>query len=457
MRRVAALVALLALAGGGVGAAYQAVARQRHYRQLMSRGDAALRDDQTYAAIEAYSGAIALRDDSMLPYLRRGQTYHRQGNLEEAARDFRSAAARDATSPRPLEELGDVLYQDQKYKGSVEAYEGCLRLDDHAARLNFKLALAQYRSGDIPAAMARLDRVLRLDDQMADAHYVRGVCLRETHHSADAIRALERAVALSPGMIPAREELADLYAAAGRRDAELEQLQALALLDANHIERQVAVGLAHARAGRWDLAVLTLGRALEQHPDADVIYRALGQVWLERPRDDRAFLSKAREALERVASNTGATSDVLTLYGKALLQDGEVDHAERTLQEATNRAPVEPSAYLLYATAAERQNHFAAARTALIQYGSLAGDATGFSARAERIAQLSLRMNEAGAAADWLRKATLASPNDNRLLGALAEAQLRAGDREAARATIARGLEREPKDAALLALARRAR
>ena len=454
---MSALIVLLALAGGGVGAAYQAVARQRHYRQLMSRGDAALRDDQTYAAIEAYSGAIALRDDSMLPYLRRGQTYHRQGNLGEAARDFRSAAARDATAPRPLEELGDVLYQDQKYKGSAAAYEGCLRLDDHAARLNFKLALALYRNGDLPAAMARLDHVLRLDDQLADAHYLRGVCLRETRHPADSIRALERAVALSPGMIPAREELADLYAAAGRRDAELEQLQALALLDTNHIERQVAVGLAHSRAGRWDLAVLTLGRALEQHPDADVIYRALGQIWLERPRDDRTFLSKAREALERVASNTGATSDVFTLYGKALLQDGDVDRAERTLQEATSRAPVEPSAYLLYATAAERQNHFAAARTALIQYGSLAGDAGGLAARAERIAQLSLRMNEAGAAVEWLRKATLASPNDNRLLTALADAQLRAGDRQAARATIARGLEREPKDAALLALSRRTR
>jgi Flp pilus assembly protein TadD len=271
------------------------------------------------------------------------------------------------------------------------------------------------------------------------------------------MRALERAVALSPGLIPAREELADLYKAAGRRDAELEQLQALALLDTSHIERQVAVGLAHARAGRWDLAVLTLGRALEQHPDADVIYRALGQVWLERPRDDRAFLSKAREALQRVASNTGATSDVLALYGKALLQDGDVDRAERTLREATSRVPVEPSAYLLYATAAERQNHLAAARTALIQYSSLAGDANGFAARAERIAQLSLRLNEADAAVEWLHKAAQASPNDSRLLATLAEAQLRAGDRDGARATIARGLDREPNDTTLQALARRVR
>ena len=62
----------------------------------------------------------------------------------------------------------------------------------------------------------------------------------------------------------------------------------LAGLDRDHVERQVAVGLAHARAGHWDLAVLTLGSALERSPNEPLIYRALGQVWLERPRDDRA-------------------------------------------------------------------------------------------------------------------------------------------------------------------------
>ena len=46
-----------------------------HYRDLVVRGDVALRNDQTFGAIEAYSGAIALGGDSMLPYLRRGETY----------------------------------------------------------------------------------------------------------------------------------------------------------------------------------------------------------------------------------------------------------------------------------------------------------------------------------------------------------------------------------------------
>ena len=96
MTRTIIVIGVLALAAVGGLFAYQAAARQRDHAALLTRGDNALRDDQTFAAIEAYSGAIALRPDSMLPYLRRGQTYQRRGDrgdLEAAARDFRSAAA----------------------------------------------------------------------------------------------------------------------------------------------------------------------------------------------------------------------------------------------------------------------------------------------------------------------------------------------------------------------------
>ncbi len=66
MKRFLAVVVVLGMSAVGAASAYQAVARQRDYRKLLTRGDAALRDDQTFGAIEAYSGAIALRSDSML-------------------------------------------------------------------------------------------------------------------------------------------------------------------------------------------------------------------------------------------------------------------------------------------------------------------------------------------------------------------------------------------------------
>ena len=150
MKRAIFVLAVLVLALVGGAAAYQAVA-QHNYSTLLTRGDNALRDDQAVNAIEAYSGAIALRPSSMLAYFRRGQTYQRRGergDLEAAARDFRTAASLDPAATRPLEALGDVLFQSQQYERAVSAYERCVRLDDRSARVSYKLAL---RRGSVSA------------------------------------------------------------------------------------------------------------------------------------------------------------------------------------------------------------------------------------------------------------------------------------------------------------------
>ena len=120
-RRTVVVVVLLALTGVGAAFVYQTVTRDRAYRAYLARGDAALAADQTVGAIEAYSGAMALRPDSMLAHLRRGETYQRRGDLEAAARDFRTAVALDPSATRPLDELGDVLSQQHRFQRAAEA------------------------------------------------------------------------------------------------------------------------------------------------------------------------------------------------------------------------------------------------------------------------------------------------------------------------------------------------
>jgi Flp pilus assembly protein TadD len=454
VKRVLFVMMLLVLATIGGALAYQAAARDRDYRARLARGDAALRDEQTFGAIEAYGLAIALRQDSMLAYLRRGEAYQRRGDLDAASRDFRKAARLDPTATRPIEELGDLLYQLHRFKNAAETYDSYRQLDDRSPRVVYKAALARYRDGDLDAALAAVHQAITLNDRIPDAHYLLGICLRERHQLAAAQRAIEKAVLLSPGLIAAREELADLYGALGKRADELEQLQVIAALDRDHVQRQVAVGLAHARAGHPDLAVLTLGNALERTPDP-LIYGALGQVWLDMASTRSDALRKAVEALERVATGAAATSEMLTLYGRALLQDGQIELAERTLQQATERFPIDPTALVFYATAAERQKHLESARQALMQYIALVGDDAEYVPHATRIATLSLRLNDVATAIDWLQKTAAASPNDVRILTSLAEAQVRYGDYTAARATVAKGLERDPKSVGLLTLSRR--
>ena len=364
MKRTIAATLLLALTAVGGAVAYQATARERDYRELVGRGDAALAGEQTFSAIEAYSGAIALRPDSMLAHLRRGETYHRRNDLGAATRDFRKAADLDPSATRPLEALGDVLYQRRRFKQAAEIYERRLRLDRQSERVTYKLALAYYRDGNVDGALSAVGVAIQLADQQPDAYYLQGLCLRERRQLTEAVAAFEKTLVLSPGLIAAREELADIYGALGRRADQLEQLQLLAGLDRAHVERLVALGLAQARAGQEELAVLTLGNAIERTPDQPLIYAALGQVWLDRAitRNDRVFLSKALEALERAASTPGATSDAMMLYGRALLLDDQLKAAETMLPQATRRYPVDPDSFLTYAEVAERENHFEAAR-----------------------------------------------------------------------------------------------
>jgi tetratricopeptide (TPR) repeat protein len=425
MRRSVLFATVLGVVAVAGAFAYQTAARERDYRALLARGDSALRDDQTFGAIEAYSGAMALHPDSMLAHLRRGETYQRRGELDEAARDFRTAGALDPTATRPLEALGDVLYQLQRFDRATDAYASNLRLDDRSATVSYKLALARYRSGDCDGALTTLATTVRLNDRLADPQYLMGLCLRERHRNPEAIQAFEKAVSLAPGLLAAREELADLYATAARYSEELDQLQMIASLDRDHIERQVALGLAQARTGHEEMAVLTLGNALSSNPDQPAVYRALGQVWLDRAQahNDSVFLSKALEALARVASGPTATSDVLALYGHALLLNGQVDLAEHALEQACTRYPLEPSALVLYATAAERQNHLDEARQALIDYTALVSDDGELVTRAAHIAELSVKLNDPRTAVQWLERANEKAPDDARLATALTDAQ----------------------------------
>ncbi len=457
MRRTALVFTVLLVVAAGGLIVYQA-ARERDYRALVARGDTALAADQTFGAIEAYSGAIALQPGSMLSHLRRAEAYERRGELEAAARDFRTAAALDPTALRPLDELGDVLFRLNRFARAADSYDAYLVLDDRPAAVHYKLAMARYRAGDIAASIAALERTVSIDDTSADAYYLLGVCLQDAGRGPDAVAAFERAVALAPTLIPAREELADAYAALGRPTDELEQLQLLAGLDREHVERQVAVSLAHARAGDMDLAVLALSNALERTSGPPILYEALGRVWLDiaQSRGDRVALGKAIAALSRVASSPAASSDALMLYGEALARDGQAEVAERMLQQAAAREPIAPAALQAYATAAEQAGHLDEAREALIEYRALASEGDDVEALAH-IADLSARLDDPQDAARWFGRALQLSPADVRLMAGLAAARLALGQRDEARAMVQRGLDHAPDDLRLLTLAERLR
>lgn len=461
MRRSLALFLLLCtvLAVAGV-VVIQRLDQDRRYRDLLAEGDRAAASGHTYAAIEAYSGALAIRPDSMVAHYRRGEAYLAERQEAQAARDLREARRLAPDAPEPLESLGRLHDGRGEYAIAADWYaQASERLRDADARLLYSLALARYRAGALPAARDAARLAVERDDSLAEAHYLLGVISRDLQQSREAIASLEHAVRLRPSLVAARQELASLYREERRLDEELGQLRSLVTLEGGRITRPVALAMAYLRAGRHDDALAALALAEASVPADSRVALAMGRVHLARAEatQEPAAVGAALAVLERALGGTAPRSEGLALYGRALHLSGDLAGAERLLQDAARTSPVAPEAFGFLADTAEALDHPAIARDALLSLDALQGDTvsrTARAARARRIGSLSLDANDVETALEHLTFAAQAASADAATLGLLARAEWAAGREDAARRTLetARGLA--PDDAELAGLAR---
>lgn len=458
VRNTAIAVVIVAIAGVAGALAFGALANEREFDRLIAEGDAAVAAERGFQAIEAYSGAIALKPDSMLAHFKRGAVYQTQNELESALRDFRTASDLDASSLRAIESIGDVSVALGRHERAVERYESFVALDDHNARVFYKLGLSRYRAGRIKEAIEPLQQALQIDGGLGEAHYVLGLVQRDLGQLAPARKSLEEAARRSPAsQTAAREALADVYLLDGDYGRAINQLEALAALEPLRADRAIALGLVQARAGRDDTAVTTLGRAVERFPNAPQVYAALGHVWLieAQRRDDRVALMKAVEALGIAASRSDASSETFADLGRAQMLLGDRPAAERALRQAVDKLPVPPEAYLQLADVTARDGRIQEARDALVKYVTLIGDQKPLASIATQIADYSVRLGEPAFAVRWFDRAIDEAGTSPALQVRLAEAAWRAGDAERANRVIDAGLAAEPTNRALQQLRRR--
>jgi tetratricopeptide (TPR) repeat protein len=459
VKRLVGFLTLLALIVAVAIVYVQRHQEERRYRELLSEGEAALARGQSYAAIESFSGALALRPESMAAYYRRGQAYAAQRQDDKAFRDLREAARLSPTAAAPLVALG-ALYDERGEPAQAADWYGqaAERLKDADPAVLYSLALSLYRAGSPAAAKDPLRRALARNDSSAEGYYLLGLVLRDSQNPDEAIAALEQAIRLSPSLVPAREELADIYHERGRLPEEMAQLKALADLSRG-VQRRVAVGLAEANRSEFDSALETLAAAESSAPNDSRVFLATGRVLLMRAErsPDAHAVARAQSALERALGGTARRSEGLALYGRALYLAGDISAAERILQEAIATSPVDPEAYAFLADAAERNGHPMVARDALMDLDVLQGDTVSGRERGERarrIGALSLAANDVRTAATFLAQALDTAPDDPAALGMLARARWQLGDIVGAKLALGRALELNGTDAALQRLMR---
>jgi len=154
-------------------------------------------------------------------------------------------------------------------------------------------------------------------------------------------------------------------------------------------------------------------------------------------------------------SQSGATSEILGLYGRALSLNGQYAEAEHAFKLASEKLPTDPAILPQLASVAQRLGHLDDARQALEKYAALVDDDRDQAAHALQIAELSLQLNDPASAATWYEKSAALGEPDANLLARLADAQLKAGRIDAARQTLARAVVKDAKNPSVRAVALR--
>lgn len=448
------------LLGVGIAAvlAATAIQRERTFQELLARGIEALRRNERAVAIEALSGAIALKQSSMVAHLRRGEAYLLGGpqDFPSALRDFRQAARLDRGAVRPLERLGDISTKLGAYERAAEYYRTGLALDEGAPGLTYKLALATYQGGRTDEALELAQRASRLDPRLAEAHYLRGLCLIDQQRLREGAEAFRQALARDERLVDARAQLALTSRQLGHQRDEVAHLEQLAARTGQP-EYAAALGRALTALGRVDRAIQILEKASSRFPHDTRLITTLGSAWLEKAaatKDGRAR-AQALEWLGRAEAEerrTGrATSDTLAALGRAWLLDDKPRRAVEVLQRAVAVLPTTVAAFDDLGRAAQQVGDWSLARMALARAQAL--DLTtrpdDRAARAVRLADLSTELADHEAAAAWLDEARQLRPDDMSLVARAVEAHWAAGHRKEAVRMLYAALAKKPQDAAL--------
>lgn len=232
----------------------------------------------------------------------------------------------------------------------------------------------EYRSGvsalnaeDYKAAIKHFRRVTKVARRNAEAQYLLGVAYMRSGSAKRARKPFENAVKYSPGMIPAKRDLALAYIELEQRDdaqAILTQLSALqkACADTCPDKAALAKAVAAVESAMKGGAQASYGPAMDALADASAAdvsyYRAVSAI-------NRGEYEMSLHHLKTAALAFGPHPDILTYQGFANRKLARFDTAEAYYNRALTIAPEHLGALEYYGELKVERGDLAGARTHL--------------------------------------------------------------------------------------------
>ena len=357
-------------------AMYRVFSRDYQYLQFIKMGDQLLQEELPFQAARAYGSAVVLRPDKPLGYLKRAEAHQVQGDLAHALEDLLAALDLSPDVVTVSRRLADTYFARENFDEAARYYSKVTTLDPDSPTDRYQLGMSRYRAGRETEALEALASAIAMQEDFAQAYYLRAAIYRSLGQMDEAEKDLLQALSLRPEVVEARSALIDLYLYQKQTRKALKYVEEE--IDKEPQEPMPYLHLAdvHRAAGRHDEAIEAVNLALEQDPDLPEAYIRLGELWLEEGmrRGDHIAFDKAITALDSAAKMDPGSGRAALALGRACLAVNEEERAFSELERAAVATPIQAEANRLLGDLYQARGDYTEAITAYHIYLKLKGE-----------------------------------------------------------------------------------
>ncbi|MBS1857427.1 MAG: tetratricopeptide repeat protein [Acidobacteria bacterium] len=257
---------------------------------------------------------------------------HQAGDLEAAVLAYRDCIAAEPDRVEARSNLGAVLAKLGRYQEAIEQYREALAVAPAAvvSRLRFNLALAYYKSFQIPEAALELEAVHRAEPGDLNVALLLADCRLRTGEFQSAIDLLTPLEAAGPDQ-PALDYVLGMALIRDGKVAEGQVRVDRILRRGDSAEGHFLLGSALFTAGNYPGAVAEFGKAVALNPDVPSLESYYGQALLFTGDPDGAVAAFRRELasnpndfdanfqLASILAHRGQSSEARALLERAVL------------------------------------------------------------------------------------------------------------------------------------------
>jgi tetratricopeptide (TPR) repeat protein len=237
---------------------------------------------------------------------------------------------------RSITRLGFLLYEARRFDEAVERFERALLEYPNEHEIAFFLGVARRRAGLEQEAMNAFRSIPPDHKHYAEAR-TQIAAIHERRGEFDLAREeVDRAIAIEPTR-PLQLYSASLRSKAGDVDGAISFLQGLVDEEPQNDELIYNLGVVYGEAGRTELAIEHMQRALAINPDNASALNYIGYTWAERGEkldDAEAMIQRAIELRPEDGYIVDSLGWVYYMRARPLVEAGERDRARTYLERA---------------------------------------------------------------------------------------------------------------------------